>query len=138
MNKIQTLIYAALPMICMATAATAVTPDTQNFSSSDIPRIVEVSRANEMRFNRDYRGGAFIGVMPLARIHERMFSEGTYMVEFGSGGFGGNVDCDVSDKSTIDRLTDWTAGQMIGVKGVIRTTILGDLELEDCTYESTP
>ena len=47
----------------------------QVFITSDIPLIVEISRTNEIRFNRDYKGKPFSDVLPFRRALEDFFTK---------------------------------------------------------------
>ena len=72
--------------------------------------------------------------MPLKGISENPFSKGQYRATFGKNAFGGNVDCIVSDESTINSMIDWNKGQNVKISGTIDDTLMGDVKLKDCTY----
>ena len=121
---------------CNTFAATQVveqyaeTADT--FTNKDIAKIVDTSRSNEIRFNRDYRGKIFSDVLPFKRASETWFSGG-YRVGFGSKGLGGGgVDCEISDPKVLNEVVEWNPGLMVSVMGKIKTTSMGDLQLESC------
>jgi predicted metalloprotease len=102
------------------------------FTNKDIPTIVETSRSNEIRFNRDYKGKIFSDVLPFTRASETWLGGG-YRVGFGSKGMGGGgVDCQISDPKVLNEVVEWNPGLMVSVTGRIKTTSMGDLQLENC------
>jgi hypothetical protein len=102
------------------------------FTNKDIPNIVETSRSNEIRFNRDYKGKMFSDVLPFTRASETWLGGG-YRVGFGSKGMGGGgVDCQISDPKVLNEVVEWNPGLMVSVTGRIKTTSMGDLQLENC------
>jgi predicted metalloprotease len=102
------------------------------FTTKDIPKIVETSRSNEIRFNRDYKGKMFSDVLPFTRASGTWLGGG-YRVGFGSKGMGGGgVDCQISDPTVLNEVVEWNPGLMVSVTGRIRTTSMGDLQLENC------
>jgi hypothetical protein len=107
---------------------------SQTFDGHDIPAIVAASQANEIRFSRDYKGRQFSATMPLRSISENMFMKGNYLVTFGTSAFGSNVDCKVSDPSTLTTMADWNKGQMVKGSGIIEETLMGDIQLSNCKY----
>jgi uncharacterized protein len=121
---------------CNTFAATAAlehyAQSAPTFTIKDIPKIVETSRSNEIRFNRDYKGKMFSDVLPFARASESWLGGG-YRVGFGSKGMaGGGVDCQISDPKVLNEVVEWNPGLMVSVTGRIRTTSMGDLQLENC------
>jgi uncharacterized protein len=102
------------------------------FTNNDIAKIVDTSRSNEIRFNRDYKGKMFSDVLPFKSASERWLSGG-YHVGFGSKGLsGGGVDCEISDPKVLNEVVEWNTGLMVSVTGRIKTTSMGDLQLENC------
>src|SRR4051812_33293156 len=61
--------------------AQSVTSKPVDFSARDIRTIVDASRTNEPRFNRDYKGKVFSAALPFKSISERTF--GGYQVNMG-------------------------------------------------------
>jgi predicted metalloprotease len=116
----------------------AATPDVEyvqsapTFTNRDIAKIVETSRSNEIPFNRDYKGKMFSDVLPFKMASETWLGGG-YRVGFGSRGMGGGgVDCQISDPKVLNEVVEWNPGLMVSVTGKIKTTSMGDLQLENC------
>jgi predicted metalloprotease len=102
------------------------------FTKNDIAKIVDTSRSNEIRFNRDYRGKIFSDALPFKSASERWFSGG-YRVGFGSKGLsGGGVDYEISDPKVLNEVVEWNTGLMVSVTGRLKSTSMGDLQLENC------
>jgi hypothetical protein len=120
-------------------APAPVTPitnrSTAEFKSTDIPRIVENSRNNEIRFNRDYKGRTFDSNMAFKSASEDSFRAGKYRISFAAVDGEGQVDCYVTDKQTIDMIADWPKGRSARVSGEIRSTVMGDVQLDTCTIQ---
>jgi hypothetical protein len=118
------------PNISAPTSNPSASAESGNgFSNRDIPRIVETSRDNEIRFNRDYKGKTFSGVLPFYSATEKVIGSG-YLVQFGETSSG--VYCFISDKRILDRVIDWNKGKLVRVSGTIRTTMFGSIALETC------
>src|SRR3954469_12770208 len=81
----------------------------------DLPAMHKTYQANEARFMRDYKGKPFEAVMPLQGVSENPFFQGSYRVGFGSGRITSEVDCRVSDKKTVDFVTDLNKGDMVRI-----------------------
>ena len=106
----------------------------QVFITSNIPLMVETSRTNEIRFNRDYKGKPFSDVLPFRRALENFFTKGEYTVSFGRAPYGGGVDCSISHPTVLKEVVEWRPGVLVSVSGTIRTTMMGDLMLDDCQF----
>jgi len=132
---------ATLPMPVPTTPATpppalvqATTAQMADFSAADISTIAETSKTNEIRFGRDYKGRTFADTMVLVNISESI-NKGTYRVSLKSNlslGFGGGVDCKLSDPRSLEIAVNWNKGQRIEVSGIIEGTSVGDLVLSSC------
>ena len=103
-----------------------------SYGVSDLSHIVADSRGNELRFNRDFKGRSFDGVLAFRSVEAALFSSTRYRVGFGKIMDG--VDCSVTDKATLDRIIDWQSGRPVRVNGIIHTTLMGDVQLDDCTF----
>jgi len=123
------------------TAATVLTlvagmAQAQALNSNDIAAVANASRTNEIRFNRDYKGRAFSDIMIFESASENPFTAGHYRLAFQSGKstsfLGNGVDCKTSDQSVLNEVIDWNKGQRVSVTGTIRTTLMGDIQLDDC------
>jgi hypothetical protein len=112
--------------VTTGTATTDVATATY-FTLRDAKAIVDTSRSNEVRFNRDYKGKTFQDILTFKSITERLFGSG-YDVSFDG------ADCRVN-ATEAQRLIDWNKGQQVRVAGSIRTTALGDLQLDACSFE---
>src|SRR5262249_8942542 len=132
---------ATLPMPVPTTSPTPAPALVQttgaeraDFSAADISIIAETSKTNEIRFGRDYKGRTFADTMVLANISESL-NKGTYRVSLKSNlslGFGGGVDCKLSDPRSLEIAVNWNKGQRIEVSGIIENTSVGDLVLSSC------
>jgi hypothetical protein len=69
------------------------------------------------------------------KASERLFGNG-YRVEFGNGGFTGNVDCTVTEQKLLDQIVEWNKGQRVHVYGIIDDVTMGDLQLKQCKIEA--
>jgi peptidoglycan hydrolase-like protein with peptidoglycan-binding domain len=135
----QATLPAAAPTMTPAPAAPpalvqTTTAQRADFSAADISIIAETSKTNEIRFGRDYKGRTFADTMVLANISESL-NKGTYRVSLKSNlsfGFGGGVDCKLSDPRSLDIAVNWNKGQRVEVSGIIEDTSLGDLVLSGC------
>jgi hypothetical protein len=126
MRKVMTTV---LLIACATPALAAIT-----FGLGDIDKIIDTSRHNEARFNRDYKGQGLTASLIFDKLQEKFFGDG-WQVEFkypGSGIFGG-VDCTV-DEAQARALVDWNQGRQVQVSGMIDTTIMGTLLLRDCRF----
>jgi len=115
------------------TAPPALIESRTTFSTPDIARIVETSRTNEIRFNRDFRGRSFNAVMTLGKVSESFFTTGEYTIALKSNAGRNGVDCRISDPAVLNMVVDWNEGQKVEVLGNIKGTIVGDLQLSNCT-----
>ena len=104
------------------------------FTSSDIPLIIEISRTNEIRFDRDYKSKPFSDVLPFRRALEDFFTKGEYTVSFGRVPFGGGVDCSISRPTVLNQVAEWSPGVLVSVSGTITTTMMGDVVLDNCQF----
>jgi uncharacterized protein YraI len=111
--------------VTTGTATTDVATATY-FTLRDAKDIVDTSRGNEVRFNRDYKGKTFQDVLTLKSITERLLGSG-YNVSFDG------ADCRVN-ATEAQRMIDWNKGQQVRVTGSIRTTAFGDLQLDACSF----
>jgi hypothetical protein len=109
----------------------AKTP-TRTYGPSDTTLIVETSRSNEARFDRDFKGETFIGTMAFDGLERELLGSG-WRVSFRYGGVFDKVDCRVGDQ-TANGMIDWAKGRQVAVTGTIRTTIIGSIELDDCRF----
>ena len=66
--------------------------NVSNFTADDLPLIVETSRNNEIRFDRDYKGKVFSSPAIFGGASESLFRKGTYMLKFKvEGGYEQNI-----------------------------------------------
>src|SRR5260221_2692499 len=103
--------------------APSVTSKPVDFSARDIRTIVDASRTNEPRFNRDYKGKVFSAVLPFQSISERTF--GGYQVNMG-GAY-----CFPNDQAMAHRMIEWRGGHNAKITGTIHSTLFGDIWLDD-------
>jgi hypothetical protein len=116
-------------MAASAVAALACgTANAQSFGVDDVDRIVEVSRNNDLKFARDYKGKIFTANVAYKKIVESTFGVG-YTVYFDVGWCSGVV-----DKAVLDRVVDWDTGRMVRLRGLIDSTFMGNMTLEHCTF----
>jgi hypothetical protein len=120
---LESMIVALVAVIAANHSATA-----QELSEKNIPDIVNASQNNEIRFDRDYRGRGITANGILSGVQEVMFLHGQFAISV-STSFG-DIDCYTSDKKILDAAVDWNAGQAVVVSGIIRDTLLGDIQLQ--------
>ena len=106
----------------------------QVFTKSDIPLMIETSRTNKIRFDRDYKDKPFSDVLPFRRALEDFFVQGEYTVSFGSLLFGGGVECSISHPKMLNAVVEYRPGVLVLVSGTIRTTMMGDLVIDNCRF----
>jgi hypothetical protein len=133
MTAVSMIAFAALSVSPQALGQTS-----QVFGADDIARIAQTSRDNAARFNRDFRGKSFKAKLPVRSISENFLISDRYTATFGNNPFGGNVTCDVKDRPTINLMMDWDRGQIVTISGTIRSTMMGDIRLDDCRYVPHP
>ena len=95
------------------------------FTGSDIATIVDTSRQNEVRFNRDYKGKVFSDVLTFEQMTENTFGSDIHIHFRGAY-------CFSDDKAMLQRMIEWNKGHRARVTGVIRTTMFGDIALKNC------
>jgi hypothetical protein len=106
-----------------AAPAPPVTSKSVDFSARDIRTIVDASRTNEPRFNRDYKGKVFSAVLPFQSISEKTF--GGYQVNM-VGAY-----CFPNDQAMVHRMIEWRSGHSAKITGTIHSTMFGDIWLDD-------
>ncbi len=109
-----------------------VRSDIATLSGTDLPKIVNTYRENEMRFKRDFLGRSFSDTLPFLKTTEKIFSKDVYRVSLGGGNVFGDVDCTVSSKADIAVISSWNRGDNIAVEGIIKDVTLGSVQLEPC------
>ena len=98
------------------------------FGANDLPVISTTSQQNDARFQRDYKGKLIQFVGAFVSLQDALF--GTKLLEVQAQGI--TVDC--LGWSDLSRAAiDWNAGDSISITGKIRDTVLGDLQLTDCS-----
>ena len=125
---------ATAPIAAAPVAPTPAAPAPAAFSASALGDIVTTSQANEIRFNRDYKGRSFHASMKLRGVSDS-FTKGRYHITFTSAA-GVKVGCFVSDPATPDKAVEWNPGQTVEVSGVIDDTTFGNLNLSKCVLNA--
>jgi hypothetical protein len=100
------------------------------YTTSDLPSIVDASRNNSLRFDRDYRNRPFSGTLHFRAVKSSLNG---YMIYFNE------AFCSTKSKIVVDPMIDWQTGKFVFVTGIIRdimrVPILGSLMmLDDCTF----
>jgi len=125
------------PSPSITTAAVAQTKPLTTFGERDFAAIVDASRNNELRFERDYENQLFATVRQFDGARKASFGlSDDYAVRFVRPGRSGSgeVICFLSPSNpALAELIDWRKGQVANVKGTISTTVFGALQLKDCT-----
>jgi hypothetical protein len=88
-------------------------------------QIVDDSRNNEPRFNRDFKGKPFGDVLVFQSISQTLW----YWQAHFEGAY-----CFVDEK-TAKSMIDWNRGQQVAVSGTIKTTMFGDIQLDNCQFK---
>jgi hypothetical protein len=79
-----------------------------DFNAPSIREIVEASRTNEPRFNRDYKGKVFTAALPFKSVNEGLLSSSRYKVEL-DGAY-----CFTSSAMVAARkMADWNRGRSV-------------------------
>jgi len=106
-----------------------------DLSGGDLDAMHSTYKANQARFARDYIGRKFSATIPFYSITESAFYRGTYQVGFGpADSFLSEVDCSISDRSVIDKITDWNKGDQITLSGTVKDHVMGAVVLDKCTF----
>ena len=114
-------------LVLVATAlALSTSVHAQTFNMSNASAIVDDSRHNEMRFDRNYKDKPFSDVLTFKSLSKGWF--GKWHVEF-RGAY-----CFV-DEDVAKGMVDWPNGRRMRVSGTIDTTMFGDISLDNCTFE---
>jgi hypothetical protein len=129
MMRFQKAVVAIVMLVAQPQWAAA-----QVFTKDDIPLMIETSRTNEIRFERDYKGKPFSDVLPFRRALEDFFVKGEYTVSFGTLPFRGGVECSISHPKVLNAVVEWRPGVLVSVRGIVRTTMMGDLVLDNCQF----
>jgi len=108
-----------------------------DLGSADIQRIHATYENNQARFFRDFAGKRFSSKMPIARVSENVIFRGSFNVFLGPGGLLGDVQCEVSNKNDVARITEMNMGDIVTVSGVIKDHTLGVIELKDCSISAS-
>lgn len=104
---------------------------TRTYSSGELSRIVNASQNNEARFDRDYKGQMFDGVLNFRSAEKSYFGDAT--AHF-TGPYLNDVYCYFHDQRILKQAIDWNPGQPMHVHGVIDTTTLGAVGLDNCRF----
>jgi len=118
-----------------ATLVTGAAATERTYGEADMPRIVDDSRNNELRFNRDYKGQRLTFVGRFNGVTESLFGLRKHVTIKGFGPNGAYCFLDNADP-VLKRMIDWRRGQQINVSGTISTTMFGDVALDDCSISS--
>ena len=60
--------------------------------------------------------------------------KGHFTVSFGGESFAADIDCEVSDRTTVNTIVDWNKGDEVGVTGVVKDNTMGTTNLEQCSF----
>jgi hypothetical protein len=132
----KTMTTLKAPVVAALLAASTLSSHAADFGPTDIAKAIDTYKQNEIRFKRDYVGRMISFGWTFAGASSRLF--GGYRVEFGNGGWGDNVACDVKDQATLDKVVEWNKGQLVTVTGTIDDVSIGDLLLKNCTLQAIP
>ena len=116
----------AIAAVCTAlTLSSAVAAD---FGPSDLGRIVDMARNQEAKFQRDVKGKTFAGTAKVRSISQNWLTS-NYQVNTRIANQ--EVTCWVK-KSNSSKLADIDNGDSVTINGIVRDTVLGDLQVDDC------
>jgi hypothetical protein len=132
LNQIRS--YSAL-FVAVFFLAFSASSNAENLSMQDLTAMHDTYKANQIRFKRDYAGRQFVGRIQFRTVRESIFGDGEYTVEFGTGGFTSDLDCKVSDPAVLDTIIDWNKGDMITVSGVVKDSMMGSIQLGECSFQ---
>lgn len=116
--------------VMLLTALMPFMANAQDFDASDISNIVNTSRDNALRFERDFKGKVFSGSFALRSVDKEFLSD-TYVVSFGDGWIS-EVSCTGLSKIDALPLIDVKDGTSLWIRGEIKTTIMGSVNLINC------
>ena len=108
---------------CVSMVNAAVAPKFQ---------VQQKKSVSQARFIRDFVGKTFSARLPLGSITEFM-SKGSFHVDFGGNGWGGDVRCKFSDQSDVAKITEMNKGDMVNIRGVIDDHSFGTIDLRECS-----
>jgi hypothetical protein len=98
----------------------------KQYTAADIPAIVEASRHNEMKFNRDYYQQQLNVRGEFESARAAMIGD-EYLITYSVGVE--RVYCAMLPPSD---LADWPRGAAMNISGTIYTTTLGQVKLDHC------
>lgn len=127
MPKLTNILLAGLAAAMFAGAASA-----QALKVEDLPAVVDASRNNEARFERDYKGRIFEDIIDFAGMERPTLGGDGYNVRLGNRSFLYDAQCRITDRATVDRLIDKNVGDLLKVKGIIERTAMGVVILRLC------
>ena len=136
-----TLVFCAYAAVSSAQSVAG----RADFSHPDISQIIETRKTNAIRFERDYKGRTFDGNMVLEKIVQTS-DKGVYRISFKTSpilnlfGFGGRIDCILSDPKSLKVVANWETGNLWGrtveVSGIIKDASLDLLVLSNVRIRS--
>jgi hypothetical protein len=97
-------------------------------TASNLPALVDASRNNAARFNRDYAGKPFRSD-GFFEVSNNIFGTATAWITFSNNG---EVSCQLDNMATVSFVADLTKGQPVSVSGTVDHTTLGTLFLHNC------
>lgn len=122
MNTMKTMLVACTVLMFSTGVSHA------QLSGKDSSEIVNTSRNNELKFNRDYKGKTFSDVLSFKSASESIFGS-SWSVLFGA------VTCSgITDQSVLNEIIDWNKGEKVSVTGTVYNTILGTILLDNCRF----
>jgi hypothetical protein len=122
------------------TAAPVKPAATRTYGPADVDKIVEVSRSNDLAFDRDYRDQNFSGVGYFDSVQQGFLSKESYDIHLKAsvGDFMGKIHCRMAKTDLPAGIDNWRKDMPINVVGTMRTTVIGFLQLEDCALTAVP
>jgi hypothetical protein len=103
----------------------------ETFFVSDLRRIVDASRNQEARFNRDFKNQPFDANVTFYSASEGWF--GDWLIHFNTDTRMTRVYCLMAPPAN---LADWQKGKHMHIYGVIDTTMFGDVNLNECQFSA--
>lgn len=117
-----------ISILTLAAGIPAGYAQSDTFTFKDAPAIVDASRHNEPRFDRDFKNHLFSDNGILKRITAD-WTKGWYFVEVIEPISDNEVDCHI--QLSADEVARWPANAQIRIAGRLKDTLMGDLLLKD-------
>lgn len=117
----------------VVTPAKEIGAANQTLAARDIVNIITTYHENELIFEREYLGKTFLATMYFDAVRDEVFGGGSFVGFDGLNGSTG-LTCRFS-KTLPTEITDWGAGKLVLLTGVVYDVVLSTLYLKRCRFK---